>query len=610
MFFRIHNLKFRNQIILVFLIIFILLSVGSGIAFYYISARQITDSFSSNSINAMGQIENTLETRLGIIDKRAETILINSSFSATISSYLNEPNSDKTVLAQGTVSDYLKDFERGEPLIDSSYLATNQMAFDSYVHYRRYDFDFWTSPFYTVYQNQSMKAVQWFGVMDNLIFQSTNQVIPCVRRFRVNGYQGWLYFVYQLNQRELKKLITGNESFFDDIIIIDGHGNQLLGETLVSSEELLELWNQERDGTGSNEGNSIILEDGTMYLVTTACISGNDWKVFGLKSQEELLESLRQLRKDIFKLMLFLFAVSMALISFIMKRLTDALNRLERQMACARNGDFSVRFFYPFKDEIGSLSESFNYMIEEVQNLINKQNQSIIDLRIERDNVAEMQKQKREAELKALQAQIKPHFLYNTLNAITWQAADKGMDDVSLMANSLGRFFRLSLNKGVEIISLSDEIEHVRSYLSIQGIRYQNRLCYEIDIPGDFPECRVLKLILQPLVENAIYHGIKEKKCEGLIRITAEKGTCGNVDTISLIVWDNGVGIPDETLMRMNHELQSGVRSTNEGYGVYNVNERIRLYYGDDFGLTYESKAGSYTKAILTIPFQCQEVKS
>lgn len=610
MFFRIHNLKFRNQIILVFLIIFILLSVGSGIAFYYISARQITDSFSSNSINAMGQIENTLETRLGIIDKRAETILINSSFSATISSYLNEPNSDKTVLAQGTVSDYLKDFERGEPLIDSSYLATNQMAFDSYVHYRRYDFDFWASPFYTVYQNQSMKAVQWFGVMDNLIFQSTNQVIPCVRRFRVNGYQGWLYFVYQLNQRELKKLITGNESFFDDIIIIDGHGNQLLGETLVSSEELLELWNQERDGTGSNEGNSIILEDGTMYLVTTACISENDWKVFGLKSQEELLESLRQLRKDIFKLMLFLFVVSMALISFIMKRLTDALNRLERQMACARNGDFSVRFFYPFKDEIGSLSESFNYMIEEVQNLINKQNQSIIDLRIERDNVAEMQKQKREAELKALQAQINPHFLYNTLNAITWQAADKGMDDVSLMANSLGRFFRLSLNKGVEIISLSDEIEHVRSYLSIQGIRYQNRLCYEIDIPGDFPECRVLKLILQPLVENAIYHGIKEKKCEGLIRITAEKGTCGNVDTISLIVWDNGVGIPDETLMRMNHELQSGIRSTNEGYGVYNVNERIRLYYGDDFGLTYESKAGSYTKAILTIPFQCQEVKS
>lgn len=607
--FRIHNLKFRNQIILVFLMIFVLLSVGSGIAFYYISARQITDSFSSNSINAIGQIQNTLETRLGIIDERAESILINHSFSATISTYLNQPNSDNTVLAQGTVSDYLKDFERGEALIDSSYLATNQMAFDSYVHYRRHDFDFWASPFYTVYQNQSMKSVQWFGVMDNLIFQNANQVIPCVRRFRVNGHQGWLYFVYQLNQRELEKLIAGNEMFFDDIIIIDEQGNRLLGETPVSSEELLELWNQEKDETGSGEGNSIILEDDTKYLVTTACISENGWKVFGLKSEQELLESLRELRKDIFKIMLFLFAVSMALIIFIMKRLTDALNRLERQMACARNGDFGVRFFYPYKDEIGSLSESFNYMIEEVQNLINKQNQSIIDLRVERDHVAEMQKQKREAELKALQAQINPHFLYNTLNAITWQAADKGIDDVSLMANSLGRFFRLSLSKGVEIISLSDEIEHVRSYLNIQGIRYQNKLCYEIDIPAEFLECRTLKLILQPLVENAIYHGIKKKKRGGLIRITAEKGSCGSVDSIRLIVWDNGVGIPNQTLMRMNDELRNGVSSTNEGYGVYNVNERIRLYYGNDFGLAYESEAGSFTKAILTIPFQCQEVK-
>lgn len=607
--FHIHNLKFRSQIILVFLMIFVLLSVGSGIAFYYISAGQITENFSRNSINVMGQIQNTLESRLGIINKRAETILINNSFSDIMSKYLNQPNNDNTVRAQGTVSDYLKDFERGEALIDSSYLATNQMAFDGYVHYRRHDFDFQTSPFYTVYQNQSMKAVQWFGVMDNLIFQNGNPVIPCVRRFRVRGYQGWLYFVYQLNQRELERLVDGKEPFFDDIIIIDEQGNRLLGETMISSGKLLDLWNQEKDGTESNEGSSVILEDDAKYLVTTACIDENGWKIFGLKSEQELLESLRQLRKEIIEIMFFLFAVSIALVVFITKHLTDALNRLERQMACARNGDFGVRFFYPYKDEIGSLSESFNYMIEEVQNLINKQNQSIIDLRIERDHVAEMQKQKREAELKALQAQINPHFLYNTLNAITWQAADQGMDDVSVMANSLGRFFRLSLSKGVEIISLSDEIEHVRSYLDIQGIRYQDRLCYEIDVPEDFLECRVLKLILQPLVENAIYHGIKKKKREGLIRITAERGKCGEADSIYLIVWDNGVGIPDQTLRKMNDNLQNGVSSTNEGYGIYNVNERIRLYYGDDFGLAYGSEEGNFTKAVLTIPFQCQEVK-
>ena len=248
-------------------------------------------------------------------------------------------------------------------------------------------------------------------------------------------------------------------------------------------------------------------------------------------------------------------------------------------------------------------------MIEEVQNLINKQKQSIIDLRIERDHVAEVQKQKRKAELKALQAQINPHFLYNTLNAITWQAADQGMDDVSLMASSLGRFFRLSLSKGAEIISLSDEVEHVRSYLNIQSIRYQDKLRYEIDIPEGLLEYKVLKLILQPLVENAIYHGIKEKKCGGLIRITAEEGRCEDEGTVCLMVWDDGVGIPEDKLTIMNQNLKNGVSGTSESYGICNVNERIRLYYGSSFGLAYESEAGSFTKAILKIPTQYREVE-
>ena len=343
--FHIHNLKFRNQIIFVFLFIFLLASLWNGIVFYHISAGQITDNFSRNSVDAIGQIQNTLETRLGIIDERAESMLINSSFSAVMSQYLNQPTSANTVLAQGMVSDYLKDFERGEALIDSSYLATKQLAFDSYVNYRRRDFNFYDSPFYTIYQYSSMKAVQWFGVMDNLIFQNEYQVIPCVRRFRVSGYQDWLYFVYQLNQRELEKLIMGNEPFFDDIIILDEQGNQLLGEVLVSSGELLEFWDYEDDRTGSGRGNSIISEDDTEYLVKGCHITENGWKVFGLKSKQELLESLKQLRRDIFKMILLLFVVSMALVVLIAKHLTDALDRLERQMACARNGDFSVRFF-------------------------------------------------------------------------------------------------------------------------------------------------------------------------------------------------------------------------------------------------------------------------
>lgn len=607
--FHIHNLKFRNQIILVFLMIFLLVGVGSGAAFYSISARQVTDNFSKSSKDAIGQIHSTLETRLGIIDEKAASMLINSSFSSVISQYLNQPTSANTVKAQGMVSDFLKDFERGEALINSSYLVAGQMAFDSYVHYWRHDFNFLESPFYTVYQDPSIKSVQWFGTMENLIFQDEHKVIPCSRRFHISEYQGWLYFVYQLDQRELEKLMIGQDPFFEDIMILDQKGNLILGKSLVSPETLMSDWDEDKGTIQNDSKNSIVLEDGKEYLVESCCLQQNGWRVFGLKSKQELLGSLKQLQRDIVKVMILLFAVSMVLIILISKHLTDALNRLERQMICARNGDFSVRFFYPYRDEIGGLSQCFNYMIEEIQSLIKKQDQSILDLRIERDHVAEVQKQKRKAELKALQAQINPHFLYNTLNAITWQVADKGMDDVSLMASSLGKFFRLSLSKGAEIIPLADEVDHVRSYLSIQGIRYQDKLNYEITVPDPLLDCQVLKLILQPLVENAIYHGIKEKKGRGMIRITAEEGVCRERAEIRLIVWDNGAGIPEEKLAVMNQSLKCGVNSTGEGYGIYNVNERIRLYYGSEYGLNYESQAGSFTKAVLTIPVQRQEVE-
>lgn len=607
--FHIHNLKFRNQIILVFLLIFLLVGVGSGAAFYSISARQVTDNFSKSSKDAIGQIHNTLETRLGIIDEKATSMLINSSFAAVMSQYLNQPTIANTVKTQGNISDYMKDFERGEALINSSFLVTSQMAFDSYVHYRKQDFDFQGSPFYTVYQNPAVKSVQWFGTMDNLIFQGEGKVIPCVRRFRVSGYQGWLYFIYQLDYRELKELVVGKESFFDDIMIIDEKGNMILGEKTVLPETLLAAWDEETGMVRRDGGSGIVLEDGKEYLAEGCSLSQNGWKVFGLKSRQELLRSLKQLQNDILKVILLLFTASMALIILIAKHLTDALNRLERQMLCARNGDFSVRFFYPYKDEIGSLSQSFNYMIEEIQSLIRKQEQSIADLRIERDHVAEVQMQKRKAELKALQAQINPHFLYNTLNAITWQVADKGMDDVSLMASSLGKFFRLSLSKGAEIIPLADEVDHVRSYLSIQGIRYQDKLNYQITVPDSVLDCQVLKLILQPLVENAIYHGIKEKRGKGMIQITAEESAGRHAAEIRLVVWDNGAGIPEEKLTVINQSLQCGVNSTGEGYGIYNVNERIRLYYGSEYGLTYESEEGSFTKAVLTIPVQRREVE-
>ncbi|WP_277407476.1 sensor histidine kinase [Lacrimispora xylanisolvens] len=186
----------------------------------------------------------------------------------------------------------------------------------------------------------------------------------------------------------------------------------------------------------------------------------------------------------------------------------------------------------------------------------------------------------------------------------------RGAEEISILSNSLGKFFRISLSKGAEIITLREEIEHVTSYLDIQRIRYHSKLNYQIEVGEQWLDIRVIKLILQPLAENSIYHGIKEKKGEGLIRIYEEPWGEGAQKILKLIVWDNGAGIPEDKLRILNETLKKGVTDRLEGYGIYNVNERLRLFYGENYGLQFESVEGQWTKAILTLPVTDGEVDS
>jgi two-component system sensor histidine kinase YesM len=258
--------------------------------------------------------------------------------------------------------------------------------------------------------------------------------------------------------------------------------------------------------------------------------------------------------------------------------------RLRKLMEEAEEGNLDVRYPAPPDDEVGRLGRSFNTMIGEISKLV--------------DQVYQEQQKKREAEFRILQAQIKPHFLYNTLDTIHWMAQDKGADDIVGIVDALTRLFRISLSKGRDRIRLGEELEHVTSYLVIQKIRYAGKLDYTLDVDPTLAGVPVVKLTLQPLVENAIYHGIKEKAGPGTLKIEARRDGGALVLTVS----DDGVGMEPEVLDRLGRNLQVGEDPETQGFGVFSVHHRIRLAFGEGWGLTFESEPGKGTRVRVRQP--------
>jgi two-component system sensor histidine kinase YesM len=245
-------------------------------------------------------------------------------------------------------------------------------------------------------------------------------------------------------------------------------------------------------------------------------------------------------------------------------------------------------------DEITELGMSFNIMIGKIKELL--------DAKIkEQENL-------KKAELRALQAQINPHFLYNTLDTIIWMAESKKTDRVVEMVTALSNFFRISLSKGMDWITIGEEVERINSYLTIQKMRYHDILDFKIEVDESISENTILKLMLQPLVENALYHGIKNKRQGGTITIRIRRK---GVDEVLIEVEDNGIGFTPEKLVQLRAELEddAGDMKLESGFGIGNVNKRIRLYYGKPYGLSIQSEYSTGTLVTLVIPAKMESAK-
>lgn len=254
-------------------------------------------------------------------------------------------------------------------------------------------------------------------------------------------------------------------------------------------------------------------------------------------------------------------------------------------------GDLSVRTQEYSGEEVKLLSHSLNSMIEKINELLSQ--------------VTEEQIHLREAELELLQSQINPHFLYNTLDTIVWLAEGNRQKEVVDMVKSLSDFFRTSLSRGKDIVPLRDELLHVRSYLKIQQVRYQDILEYEVDVDESLYLYHIPKITIQPLVENALYHGIKNKRGLGKIRITSKRGE----DCFYIIIEDDGIGMSEERLSEVQESLLSNSLDKKDEpkknmYGLLNVNERIKLKFGSEYGISIESKYSEGSRVTICLPYE------
>ena len=267
------------------------------------------------------------------------------------------------------------------------------------------------------------------------------------------------------------------------------------------------------------------------------------------------------------------------------------ISDMEKLSTKVSNGDLTARIDIPHVNELDTLASNLNTMTEQIDVLIKKN--------------MEEQKNFQKAEMKALQAQITPHFLYNTFDTIVWLAEEEHTEEVVKITKAFSDFLRISLSRGHEWITIDQELDHIRSYLTIQKIRYADILNYKIDADESLMNFKIIKLVLQPLVENAIYHGIKNKRGRGELTVSVHY-TNESHTAIQFSVEDNGAGFTEERLGQVRNELRTGAQDSEKlssVYGLYNVNKKLKLYYGEKTnGLIIESEAGKGSKISFTIP--------
>jgi len=582
---RKHKNSLMNQINLSFLLIVAIAVVSFMLVSINRSSRTIEDISVNYTRQLIHMVNENINSYIENMDNISQIVTKNSD----VRNYLSD-SSIESGYAQKVEEQFLTLKETRKDIYNIGILGKNE----SYLINTRYT---------EINPNVFWGQLAWYRAasrgdevitsshVQNLVYDEYPWVVTLGKSITnpVDGKIIGVFFI-DLNYRSISDLAEdvdlGQKGY---VYIVDDGGNivyhpkqQLIYSGLWSEEinAVLESENGSDDGNDWNTWES----NGKLYSTTKSDLTG--WTVVGVTDMAEMLAQRRELVNLYYLIAVCLIGFAMMLAIVLTDRITLPLRNLQRSMQVVKDGQFQVdiiensEYEQNEQNEIGDLINSFRIMVKEIEELIAR-------------NTKE-QEEKRKNELNALQAQIKPHFLYNTLDSIIWMAEGGNTKDTVLMTSALAKLFRKSISNNKELVTLAEEMEYTKSYLTIQKMRYHGQLQYTIDVDPAIADIEIIKLIVQPLVENAIYHGIKYKKGIGTIEIKAEYKNKG----ILIQIRDDGAGMTQEKLEHILDEQTD----KEESVGVLNVHRRIRLYYGQDYGLSFESEIGVGTTAYIYLP--------
>ena len=559
-FFR--NMKFRYKLITTYILLGIIPMTIMGLVWYNQTRTILMKQEKSSIENYLTQAVSNMDNQLRIYNNLSDYIAFNQQISHVVSheydSYYDMYNQFSNVLDPMLAS--LKYFHSDINQI-TIYTKNNVVKHNTTL-----------APITEIENEDWYKIIKGNNDIHWFVSQDEKKVL-CARNIPTleNNYEVGVLYVQVDYEKLFESFKQMNDSNYG-IFIMDE-----LGDNIFNFDQFEDL-NKSRKMTFDEFNKGIGKEN--IYTIVTAHSVNNNWTVSLYKPQKLIYESTNfMITGNVIAIML-LIVFSIIITSVLSKVMVSGLEKLRANMEEVEKGNMEITVKSNNEDEVGALIRGFEKMILQIKALI--------------EDVYESRLIQKDYEMKALQAQINPHFLYNSLSLINWMALETDQEDISKITLSLSTFYRTALNKGKNILRVRDEIKNMRSYLDIQLMMHDHEFDVDVEIDECILDYNILNLILQPLIENAIDHGIDLKtNGRGGIKIIGKKQN----DEIVLIVSDNGVGMSNE-------QAESILTNKSNGYGVKNVNERIKLYYGEQYQLKIESEIGIGTKVKVTIPIR------